>query len=102
MKRHHIHREALRDLDEAAGWYERAEPGLGAAFVDAYVTRLEEALARPSIGTPERIGGTVVRTFKLRRFPYVIVLVVRRSEIVVIAVAHERRRPRYWQGRIER
>jgi plasmid stabilization system protein ParE len=40
-----------------------------------------------------------VRAFPLDRYPYSIVYRVRPTLIRVLAVAHARRRPDYWEGR---
>jgi mRNA-degrading endonuclease RelE of RelBE toxin-antitoxin system len=36
----------------------------------------------------------------LLRFPYRIIYEVRENELVVLAVAHDRRRPGYWRRRV--
>ena len=41
-----------------------------------------------------------VRRRVLRRFPYVLAFKVYGEELVVIAVAHARRRPGYWLHRV--
>ena len=41
-----------------------------------------------------------VRTFRLRTFRYNVVYVIDGDEIVIVAVAHHRRRPGYWRGRL--
>ena len=40
-----------------------------------------------------------VRYYILRRFPYTIHYEVAGTEVIVLAVAHQRRRPGYWQDR---
>jgi toxin ParE1/3/4 len=40
-----------------------------------------------------------VRYFILQRFPYTIHYEVAASHVTVLAVAHQRRRPGYWQKR---
>ncbi len=37
----------------------------------------------------------------LRRFPFELLYAIEAERIVIVAVAHLRRRPRYWQDRIE-
>jgi hypothetical protein len=58
MKRYRVHADAARDLDQAAARYESEEPGLGAAFLDAYETKLVQAVARPRTGSPDRVAGS--------------------------------------------
>jgi hypothetical protein len=44
-------------------------------------------------------GLPSVRVFPLDRFPYLIPFVARELEVVVLAVAHAKRRPGYWRAR---
>ena len=41
-----------------------------------------------------------VRTMVLDRFPYTLMYVVQETELFVVAVAHQSRRPAYWADRI--
>ena len=41
-----------------------------------------------------------VRVFPLDRFPFLIPYVVRERELVVLALAHGKRRPGYWRVRV--
>jgi len=84
------------ELEEAAAWYEEHAEGLGAEFLAA-VRSVTEAIA----SAPERwpaVHGT--RRALLHRFPYAIVYRERADDLVeIVAVAHCRRKPRYWSGR---
>jgi len=52
--------------------------------------------AHPDMGSPT-IGGC--RFMVLDRFPFSIVYRHNTDSITIIAIAHHRRRPRYWAGR---
>jgi hypothetical protein len=41
-----------------------------------------------------------IRRRGVRSFPYGVIYVVKNDELVVVAYAHERRRPGYWRGRL--
>jgi plasmid stabilization system protein ParE len=41
-----------------------------------------------------------VRSRVVRRYPYLLVYVVRDAKVVIIAVAHQRREPGYWISRL--
>ena len=87
---------AREDLNKAAAFYEAAVPGLGEAFLDDVERAIEDLRENP------RIGALVTRAFRralLRRFPFAIVYAERGDELVVVAIAHHRRRPGYWRGR---
>jgi hypothetical protein len=45
-------------------------------------------------------GAAFVRRKGVSGFPYGVVYVVRAEEIVILAYAHDRRRPGYWEHRL--
>jgi plasmid stabilization system protein ParE len=89
--------EARREFLEAVDRYESTSAGLGGEFV----TDVEDVLSRirvfPRHGSPSA-GG--VRRISLRRFPFSIVYLEGREGILIVAVAHQRRSPFYWQDRV--
>lgn len=89
--------EALREIDDAFEWY--LERSLQAA--DAFVREVDSAVAliasSPTIW-PRFEAGT--RRYVLRKFPYNIIYREIPAGIEVVAVAHHKRRPRYWIGRL--
>ena len=93
--------EADAEMAEAARWYERQRLGLGAEFlaaVDAAVARIEE---NPGIGSPTpRVPDEAIRRVFVRRFPYHVVYIELPDRLQILAVAHDRRRPAYWVGRL--
>lgn len=101
MRRVRIHEAAAEEAAEAAAWYEKERPGLGADFqraVDAALDLLEEDIV-PLVSLPGVAGARGVKRMLLRRFPYAIVVRQRDAEAVIIAFAHTSRRPGYWRGR---
>lgn len=84
-------------MTEAALFYEQARPGFGDIFFDDVQHAIDAVRERPMIG--EEIGYGFRRTLA-RRFPFTIIYFIESSEIVVVAVAHQRRRPEYWKDRI--
>lgn len=96
-----IHPLAEDEIADAASWYEAKQLGLGAALLDL-TDKVIEALKSgisPTSPVPgvNRIKGA--RRILLRRFPYSIVLYDRKDEVVIIAFAHNSRRPGYWRSR---
>lgn len=97
-----IHAEAAEEAAQAAAWYEKERPGLGADFehaVDAALDLLEQEIV-PLTAVPGAAGTRGVSRLKLKRFPYSVVVRERGTEILVIAFAHSSRRPGYWRGRL--
>jgi plasmid stabilization system protein ParE len=89
---------ASAELREAVRWYEGRRVGLGAEFFDAISTTLlfvsMNATAGSSISGDDRTRRALVA-----RFPYQVVYRIRPGEIVIVAVAHLKRRPGYWKNR---
>jgi plasmid stabilization system protein ParE len=88
---------AQQEVDDAVGWYDDQSAGLGQEFLDELDRAVRRAAAFP-LSCPEIEPG--VRRCLLARFPYGLVYGVDRETMVVVAVAHLHREPRYWVGRI--
>ena len=81
---------------EAARWYDDRWPGLGATFVDA--VRDATTMVREAPKRWRMVRGT--RRYLLGRFPFAIVYrETSEEEVEVVAVAHLKRRQRYWSKR---
>jgi len=65
-------------------------------FLDEVQRAYQTILANPL--TWPRITRNA-RRHMLSRFPYAVVYHVRKDIVLVVAVAHSRRRPGYWRGR---
>ena len=94
-----FHPTASEEIVETTAYYEGEVPGLGDRFL-AEVERVVEVLCdQPNIG---QSVGEELRRIILARFPYSLIYSIESERIWVIAVAHHRRRPGYWQERIDR
>jgi toxin ParE1/3/4 len=99
-----LHEAAAEEAIEAAAWYEQERPGLGQEFagaLDAVLDLLEEGIVRPA-KMPGAAGVRGAKRLILRRFPYDVVVQELSDEVLVVAVAHQSRRPGYWRGRLRR
>ena len=83
-------------MTEAALFYESARPGLGALYLDDVQHALDIARERPYLGVAVALG---FRRMLLRRFPFSLIYAIESNDVVVVAVAHQRRSPNYWKGR---
>lgn len=90
---------ASKEFSAAVRRYEEQRRGLGREFFDAVVHATSLIETQSQIGTPSPDGRT--RRVLVRRFPYQIVYKVVADEIVIIAIAHLKRRPGYWKTRNE-
>ena len=81
----------------ATDHYDAASAGLGAEFVSEVERTLSRIAALPEHGSPY-VSGT--RRVVLRKFPFNVVYFRGPNEIVVVALAHQRRNPFYWRTRL--
>ena len=89
--------EAEADLDEAIDHYIEAASATVAADLQHEVRRVAALLCDwPGLG---HTVGTRARAFGLKRFPYQLVYRLTADAVVIVAIAHEKRDPRYWRGR---
>ena len=101
MRRVVLLEEAVLEAEEAASWYEAQREGLGSEFREAFGRSLDVLREGLVTGTlwPSPLGERGIRRIQMRRFPYHVVFVVREPGVIVLAVAHQRRRPGYWRNR---
>ena len=88
--------EARRELEAAVSFYDSIYPALGRDFaleVQALCQRISQS---PLAGVEVR---PEIHRRILRRFPYVVLYAIEDDEVIVVAVAHQKRRPGYWAGR---
>lgn len=91
-----FHDRAEEELNEAAGYYARARPGLGDAFVAEVHRAVEALLAAPRAGA---VVEDDVRWWLVKRFPYSILYRIRDDHVRILAIAHQKRRSFYWRRR---
>lgn len=93
-----VEAELARQID----YYEGERSGLGREFIERVVAAMEQAARFPRSGTRVVHAGYAieVRRFQLSLFPFHLFVAVRIDELVVLAVAHHKRRPGYWSDRL--
>jgi plasmid stabilization system protein ParE len=89
--------EALLEAEAAARWYAERSPSAALAFSDE-IDIAEEAIVQSPEAWPAHDHGT--RRYLLRRFPYSVVYRVESTRVLLVAVAHAKRRPGYWKSRV--
>ena len=85
-------------MTEASVFYEAASVGLGSDFLDDVQRVVDTLREHPELG---RAVGKGLRQVLLHRFPFSLIYSTEKDAIIVVAVAHQRRRPGYWKGRSE-
>jgi toxin ParE1/3/4 len=89
--------EANEEFLEQVVYYEDRERGLGERFRLAVQAAVTLAATHPKLGSPWKLRTR--RVFP-KGFKFSVIYRVEPEEIVVFAVAHFRRRPAYWRGRL--
>ena len=90
------------EIRAAARWYEERREGLGKALILEVQAAVLSLRANPERHVPlAGRAGFQFRLARVRRFPYRVVFLEADAELLIVAVAHERRRPRYWESRLD-
>ncbi len=103
MKPVRVEPEAKQELAAAAVWYEERREGLGlelVAEIDSVFAAISRSPGRFPLypGVARELG---VRRAAARRLPYSVAFIELDTVVRVLAVAHEKRRPGYWLGRVQ-
>ncbi len=87
---------ARRDFDESFDWYSERSTRAAIRFANAVDAALTVVAA-----DPERFTAVdeLHRECPVRRFPFRIVYRVVEHRVLVVAIAHAKRRPGYWKDR---
>lgn len=97
MKRVHLRRIAKQDLREALSWYRRRDPELANRFLGEVYKVLALLERFPNVGGPVfGVPDRATRQLPIDTFPYQVVFKRFANRISVLAIAHERKRPGYW------
>jgi plasmid stabilization system protein ParE len=91
-----FHPEARAELRAARNWYYERSPLSALVFAQA-VENATSRIREAANTFPLAEYGT--RKFILKRFPFNVFYLTRETEIVIVAVAHQKRRPGYWSTR---
>jgi len=90
---------AEEEVIGASLFYRAASEELGQDFLDEVQSVVDLLREQPKLG---RSVGRGLRRALLKRFPFALIYAYESDIILVVAVAHQSRRPRYWRRRIDR
>ena len=99
MKPWRIHPAAQTELEETAGEYLMIDPALAESFNHHYLTYRQQSCENPLL---YNIRAGIVRRVNLTpQFgEHYIAYMLWHEKVVILAVAHAKRRPYYWRHRI--
>jgi len=92
-----FHPGASEEMEESATWYETRKPGLGDEFLSEVQDTIDRILKQPN---KWRTVYRDVRRCRLERFPFAVLYRARSERVEIVAIAHDRRRTGYWEGRV--
>jgi toxin ParE1/3/4 len=95
---YYFHPGAEAEHFEAIAFFESRQPGLGAAYLAEIEALMASVAHAPHRYHVERKPN--IRRIFLKRFPFTIIFRDVEGVVQVLVVAHKRRRPDYWLGRI--
>lgn len=92
-----FHANARDEFDGAVDWYLERSPRAAIGFAAAVDEALGLIAAYPNQPALTLHG---CRYRRVRKYPFIIVYTLRGSSLLIIAMAHARRRPGYWRERL--
>lgn len=94
--------EAEQERDGEIDYLDAASLGVGGQFFEAYEAALALAMEYPQAGSPASYRGVnrEVRKYRIGKFHSDLVVTLVASELVVVAIAHQKRKPGYWVRRL--
>ena len=91
-----FHPGASEDYASAFSWYHARGTTLAANF-ESEIERGVRLISQSPLSWPK--FDTQRRRFIVRKFPYSIIYEIHRNNVVILAVAHGKRRPYFWRER---
>jgi plasmid stabilization system protein ParE len=90
--------EALQEAEAAARWYAERSGSAAVGFADEIDPAIAAIEPNPDAWPTYDHG---IRRYLLHRYPYSVVYRIEPARILIVAVAHARRRPGYWTSRLQ-
>ena len=92
----HLHPEASYEMAKSAVYYDEQSTGLGEKFLAEIERSLSMILENPHIWAADKKGR---RKYRVRRFPYQVIYRIHYETVYILAIAHTKRYPGYWENR---
>jgi plasmid stabilization system protein ParE len=93
-----LHPAAEAEHLEQIAFYQSQQQGLGSRYREHFLQAMQKICETPTRYPIDRPPD--IRRIQLRTFPLTIIYRERNATVQVLAVAHYRKRPRYWLGRL--
>lgn len=89
---------AQKELEDSIFFYELEHRGLGRRFKDEVRSTIDRIIKFHKAWSVER--GEIRKCF-VHKFPYKVLYSIQKDIIVVLAIAHQHRKPDYWIDRMK-
>ncbi len=96
------HPAAAGEVYDAALWYQAEAPDVARRFAVRVQQSIDSIRQWPYAASLYRDTESEpqIRSKQVNGFPYQVLYIIRDNELIVVAYAHERRRPGYWRDRL--
>ena len=88
---------AEAELFEGVSYYSAIRSELGGRFEQAVAQAVRNLVAHPERGA---LRSKSTRRWLVKGFPFGIIYRISESGVLIVAIAHQRKKPEYWVGRI--
>jgi plasmid stabilization system protein ParE len=85
------------EFEEAINFYNQQSEHLGDDFAAEVLNAINRILTHPEAWTKL---SKRTRRCRTKRFPYSVIYQIRGDRFLIVAVAHARRKPKYWRDRL--
>ena len=89
--------DARAEFLDAVQYYESCQKGLGHRFSNSIESAVKNIRESPLLF---RILKAPFRRYLLPKFPYSIIYSIEKDHIYILALAHNKRKPEYWEKRL--
>jgi toxin ParE1/3/4 len=96
-KDYRLHPLAWREVEAADDWYFSHSFDASVAFLGDLQSALASVSQAPQ-RWPKYLYGT--RRIVMQRFPFSVVFLDEPDLVIIVAIAHSKRRPGYWKDRV--
>lgn len=97
MKPYRVEEGAEADFADALGFYREESEALAGRLYDEIHRLIADVCAAPRL---YRVVASPVRRHFSETFPYAVLYVEKPDHVLILAIAHFKRRPGYWRERL--
>ncbi|PJA54115.1 MAG: plasmid stabilization protein [Candidatus Marinimicrobia bacterium CG_4_9_14_3_um_filter_48_9] len=89
---------ASQELIDAATYYDEQAQGLGEKFLNRVQSAVAQLELQPEVWP---LINSNIHRMLIRQFPFALLYRIEENEVIVLAVMHLKREPKYWVNRCQ-